>query len=159
EGVGVDLPENPAFLEIGKGRIISEGNKVALISYGGRLAETMKAADLLAAKGLSATVVDARFAKPLDEELIGRVAREHEAVLTIEEGSDGGFGAFVLHYLARSGMLDTGLKIRTLTLPDVYQDQGSPEEMYAEAKLTAVHIADAVAQMFGAQSMSADLRA
>lgn len=159
EGVGVDLPEQPAFLEIGKGRIISEGNKVALISYGGRLAETMKAADLLAAKGLSATIVDARFAKPLDEELIGRVAREHEAVLTIEEGSDGGFGAFVLHYLARAGMLDSGLKIRTLTLPDVYQDHGSPEEMYTEAKLTAVHIAEAVAQMFGAESISADLRA
>ena len=150
EGLGVEMPETPQFLEIGKGRVLKEGTSVALLSYGGRLGECLKAADLLGARGLSTTVADARFAKPLDEELIRQLAANHEVLLTIEEGSVGGFGAFVLHYLSREGLLDQGLKIRTLTLPDTYQDQASPADMYAEAKLQAEHIAETASRFFGA---------
>lgn len=160
EGLGIDLPETPQFLEIGKGRVLREGTSVALLSYGGRLGETLKAADLLAARGLSATVADARFAKPLDEDLIRRLAQEHEVLLTIEEGSVGGFGAFVLHFLSRDGLLDDGLKVRTLTLPDAYQDQASPRDMYADAALLAEDIAATAARFFeGGVSANADLRA
>ncbi|ADM09805.1 1-deoxy-D-xylulose-5-phosphate synthase [Parvularcula bermudensis HTCC2503] len=148
EGQGLELPLTPQLLEIGRGRILREGAKVALIAYGGRLAECLKAADLLGMRGLSTTVVDARFAKPLDEDLIARVAADHEVVLTVEEGSMGGFGAAVLHFLARIGQLDKGLKIRTLTLPDTYQDQAKPADMYAEAKLQAENIADAAIVFF-----------
>ncbi len=108
-----------------------EGTAVAILSFGTRLAESLKAADMLAARGLSTTVADARFAKPLDVDLILRLAREHEALITVEEGAVGGFGAFVLHALAEHGALDRGLKVRTLTLPDVFQDQDKPEAMYA----------------------------
>jgi 1-deoxy-D-xylulose-5-phosphate synthase len=159
EGVGVELPETPSFLEIGRGRVLQEGSSVGLISFGGRLQQTLKAAEQLAMRGLSATVVDARFAKPLDEDLIRRVAREHEAVLTIEEGSMGGFGAFVLQFLAREGLLDQGLKVRTLTLPDIYQDQASPDDMYREAGLMADHIVAATTALFGEDRLAADLRA
>jgi 1-deoxy-D-xylulose-5-phosphate synthase len=136
-------------LEIGKGRVLREGTKVALVNFGARLQECEKAADKLAAMGLSTTLADARFAKPLDEELISRLAREHEVLLTVEEGAMGGFGAFVLHYLARSGLLDRGLKIRTLTLPDVFQDQDKPEAMYVEAGLDADAIAGAALTALG----------
>ena len=142
EGVGVDLPEIGKILEIGKGRIVREGTKVALLAYGGRLAETLKAADMLDAQGLSTTVADARFAKPLDHELIMQLVRNHEVLITIEEGSRGGFGAFVLHYLSDQGALDSGLKIRTMTLPDVFQDHDSPVKMYDTARLNAVHIVE-----------------
>jgi 1-deoxy-D-xylulose-5-phosphate synthase len=135
EGVGVAIPDFAEPLEIGKGRIVREGSAVAILSFGTRLAESLKAADLLAARGLSATVADARFAKPLDIDLILRLAREHEALITVEEGAAGGFGAFVLHALAEHGALDRGLKVRTLVLPDVFQDQDKPEAMYAQAGL------------------------
>jgi 1-deoxy-D-xylulose-5-phosphate synthase len=141
DGEGVEIPELAAPLEIGKGRIVREGTTVALLSLGTRLSETLKAAELLAARGISATVADARFAKPLDADLILRLAREHEALITIEEGSIGGFGAFVLHLLADKGALDRGLKVRTLTLPDIFQDHDKPEAMYAFAGLHAEGIA------------------
>jgi 1-deoxy-D-xylulose-5-phosphate synthase len=141
EGVGIDMPEVGVPLEIGKGRIVREGGKVALLSLGTRLAECLKAAETLSAAGLSTTVADARFAKPLDEDLILRLAREHEVLVTVEEGSAGGFGAFVLHLLADRGMLDSGLKIRTMTLPDLFLDQDKPERMYAQAGLHAAGIA------------------
>ncbi|HCT05628.1 MAG TPA: 1-deoxy-D-xylulose-5-phosphate synthase, partial [Pseudomonas sp.] len=126
EGLGLEIPDLVQPLEIGKGRVVREGTSVAIVSLGTRLAESLKAADLLAARGLSATVVDARFAKPLDIDLLLRLAREHEAIVTVEEGAVGGFGAFVLQALAEHGALDRGLKIRTLVLPDVFQDQDKP---------------------------------
>jgi len=141
DGVGVEIPELAAPLEIGKGRIVREGTSVAILSLGTRLQESLKAADLLAARGVSTTVADARFAKPLDADMILRLAREHECLITVEEGAMGGFGAFVLQLLAEKGALDAGLKIRTLTLPDVFQDQDKPEIMYAQAGLDADHIA------------------
>ncbi len=136
-------------LEIGKGRIVREGTSVALLNFGARLGEAHKAADKLAAMGLSATLADARFAKPLDEDLIRRLAREHEVLLTIEEGAQGGFGAFVLHFMAKDGLLDRGVKIRTLTLPDLFQDQDKPEAMYAQAGLDADAIATAALLALG----------
>ncbi len=152
EGVGLDLPENGKILEIGKGRIMREGTKVALLALGGRLQEALKAADTLEAQGISTTVADARFAKPLDHDLIMRLVREHEAVITIEEGSRGGFGAFVLHFLSDAGLLDSGVKIRTMTLPDVFQDQDSPEKMYNFAQLNAAHIVERARQALGMES-------
>ena len=137
EGRGVPMPEEGKPLEIGKGRIVREGTKVALFSYGARLGECLKAADELGAHGLSTTVADARFAKPLDLELLLRLAREHEVLLTIEEGSIGGFGSFVMQTLAEHGVLDRGLKIRSLVLPDVFIDQDLPNAMYAQAGLDA----------------------
>jgi 1-deoxy-D-xylulose-5-phosphate synthase len=137
EGLGVQIPELAAPWEIGKGRIVREGAAVAILSFGTRLGESLKAADLLAARGLSATVADARFAKPLDLDLLLRLAREHEALITVEEGAMGGFGAFVLQALAQHGALDRGLKVRTLVLPDVFQDQDKPDAMYAQAGLDA----------------------
>ena len=140
DGVGVPLPERGLPLEIGRGRIIREGNTIALLSLGGRLAECMKAAQELAAYGLSTTVADARFAKPLDTALVNRLAREHEVVITIEEGAIGGFGSHVLHHLAMSGLLDHGLKIRTMVLPDVFLEHDSPIAQYDQAGLNAGHI-------------------
>jgi 1-deoxy-D-xylulose-5-phosphate synthase len=137
EGRGVPMPEEGQPLEIGKGRIVREGTKVALFSYGARLGECLKAADELAAHGLSTTVADARFAKPLDVDLLLRLAREHEVLITIEEGSIGGFGAFVMQALAEHGVLDRGLKVRSMVLPDVFLDQDSPNAMYAKAGLDA----------------------
>jgi 1-deoxy-D-xylulose-5-phosphate synthase len=147
DGVGVDMPEFGVPLEIGKGRIIREGNKVVLLSLGTRLAECCKAADRLAAFGLSTTVVDARFAKPLDTDLILRLAREHEVLITVEEGAIGGFGSHVLQALADYGMLDGGLKVRLMVLPDTFQDHDSPAVMYAKAGLDAAGI---VAKVFDA---------
>ncbi len=137
EGTGVTLPEEGVPLAIGKGRILREGTAVALLSLGPRLTECLKAAEQLAAFGLSATVADARFAKPLDEELIGRLAREHEVLVTVEEGAVGGFSSHVLQFLAQSGLLDRGLKVRSLVLPDVFIDQDKPERMYEIAGLNA----------------------
>ncbi len=149
DGVGVEIPELAAPLEIGRGRIVREGTAVAILSLGTRLQESLKAADLLAARGVSATVADARFAKPLDADMILRLAREHEAVITVEEGAMGGFGAFVLQLLAEKGALDAGLKIRTLHLPDIFQDHEKPEVQYAEAGLNAEHIAAAALAALG----------
>ncbi len=151
EALGVAIPDVILPLEIGKGRILREGTTVALINFGARLGECYKAADRLAAMGLSTTLADARFAKPLDEDLIRRLAREHEVVLTIEEGSMGGFGAFVLHFLAADGLLDRGLKIRTLMLPDIFQDHDKPEVMYSTAKLDAEGIVEAACAALGRQ--------
>ena len=155
EGTGVMIPEVSEPLRIGEGRIVREGTTVAILSFGTRLEDSLKAADLLAARGLSTTVADARFAKPLDEELILRLAREHEALITIEEGAVGGFGAFVLHLLARHGALDRGLKVRTLTLPDTFQDQDKPEAMYAAAGLNAEGV---VASVLAALGISSDVK-
>lgn len=154
EGLGLQMPAVNEPLEIGKGRVIREGTAVALVSFGTRLAETLKAADLLAARGLSATVVDARFAKPLDVDLMLRLAREHEALVTIEEGAMGGFGAFVLQELAAHGALDRGLKVRTLALPDVFQDQDKPDVMYAQAGLDAAGIAGGALNALGLDNVA-----
>lgn len=159
DGVGVEVPELAAPLEIGKGRIVREGSTVALLSLGTRLQETLKAADLLAARGVSATVADARFAKPLDADLILRLAREHEALITIEEGAMGGFGAFVLQLLAGRGALDAGLRVRTLNLPDVFQDQDSPAAMYAAAGLNAEQIAASALAALGIDTVRGAVRA
>jgi 1-deoxy-D-xylulose-5-phosphate synthase len=145
EGLGVDMPEFGVPLEIGKGRVLREGTRVALLSLGTRLGEALKAAEDLDARGLSTTVADARFAKPLDEDLILQLAREHEVLITLEEGSVGGFGSHVLQLLAERGALDQGLKVRAMVLPDVYLDHDKPEKMYARAGLDASGI---VAKVF-----------
>ncbi len=154
EGVGVAIPEIAEPLEIGKGRIVREGSAVAILSFGTRLGECLKAADLLAARGLSATVADARFAKPLDIDMLLRLAREHEALITVEEGAMGGFGAFVLQALAQHGALDRGLKVRTLNLPDIFQDHDKPEIMYADAGLDAEGIAAGALSALGVDNHS-----
>jgi 1-deoxy-D-xylulose-5-phosphate synthase len=140
EGTGVAMPAEGIALEIGKGRIIEEGSKIAILSLGTRLQEVKLAAQQLAAMGLPCTIADARFMKPLDTALVRRLAAEHEVLLTIEEGTAGGFGAHVLHYLAASGLLDKGLKVRTLTLPDLLIDHDTPDAMYAKAGLNAAGI-------------------
>jgi 1-deoxy-D-xylulose-5-phosphate synthase len=140
EGVGVDLPERGEALAIGRGRVVRrpEGARVALLSLGTRLGEALKAADALEAAGIGVSVADARFAKPLDEALILDLAGSHEVLVTLEEGSTGGFGAMVLHLLAQTGALDAGrVRVRTMTLPDSYQEHDTPERMYAEAGLDA----------------------
>jgi 1-deoxy-D-xylulose-5-phosphate synthase len=137
EGIGVEMPEAGVALEIGRGRILREGSAVALLSYGCRLGECLEAAELLAARGLPATVADARFAKPLDHDLIRQLVAHHEVIVTVEAGAAGGFGAQVLHFLAGAGLLDSGLKIRTMHLPDRFIDQDKPEKMYAQAGLDA----------------------
>jgi 1-deoxy-D-xylulose-5-phosphate synthase len=148
EGVGVDLPEHGEPLPIGKGRVLREGSRIAILSLGARLGEALKAADELAARGLSTTVADARFAKPLDRELILRLATTHKLLITVEEGAAGGFGAHVLTLLSEAGALDNGLKVRTMTLPDKFQDHDKPERMYAAAGLDAKGIvAKAVAAL------------
>ncbi|HMM13168.1 MAG TPA: 1-deoxy-D-xylulose-5-phosphate synthase [Parvibaculum sp.] len=159
EGVGVELPAIGTPLEIGKGRIIREGTKVAILSLGTRLAEALKAADQLAALGLSTTVADARFAKPLDEELVARLAREHEVLITVEEGSIGGFASHVLDFLARSGALDHGLRIRPLAFPDCFIDQDKPEKMNEIAGLNAASIVEATLSALGRQSEIGELAA
>lgn len=144
EGVGVDLPSVGEVLEIGKGRMVREGQGLAILSFGAHLSEALAAADLLAEEGINITVADARFAKPLDTALIDRLIDSHGALVTLEQGAEGGFGAQVLHYLARSGGLDRGRLVRTLTLPDRFIDQASPAEIYAEAGLRSVDIAETV---------------
>ena len=159
EGVGVEIPDFAEPLEIGRGRIVREGTAVAILSFGTRLQESLKAADLLAARGFSTTVADARFAKPLDVDLILRLAREHEALITVEEGAVGGFGGFVLQTLAAHGALDRGLKVRTLTLPDIFQDQDKPEVMYAQAGLDAEGIVRATLSALGLDAAVSGVRA
>jgi 1-deoxy-D-xylulose-5-phosphate synthase len=140
EGVGLELPARGTILPVGKGRIIQEGSKIAILNFGARLAECRKAAFELNARGLSTTLADARFAKPLDTDMIKQLVKNHEVLITIEEGSMGGFGAYVLQYLAGEGLLDAGLKVRTMTLPDIFQDHDAPLKQYDEAGLNAPHI-------------------
>ncbi len=149
EGYGVEMPAEGVALEIGKGRIMREGSAVAILSLGTRLHECMRAAEKLGAMGLSATVADARFAKPLDRDLIRQLARHHEVLITVEEGSSGGFGSHVLEFLARDGLMDHGLKVRPLVLPDVFLDHGKPEAMYEAAGLNASGIVSAVTDALG----------
>lgn len=150
EGVGVDMPEKGVPLPIGKGRIVKEGSRIAILSLGTRLSEALRAAEELEARGLSTTVADARFAKPLDEEMILRLARDHEVLVTVEEGSVGGFGSYVLQLLADRGALDRGsLKVRAMVLPDIYQDQDKPERMYAKAGLDSAGIVTKVFEALG----------
>ena len=151
EGVGVELPERGEIIEIGKGRIIKEGTKVALLSFGTRLADCLLAAEDLEASGLSTTVADARFAKPLDHDLIRRLASEHEVLITIEEGAVGGFGSHVSHFLSHEGLLDNGLKFRPLVMPDIFMDQAKPEAMYMQAQLDRAGILDCVFKALGTE--------
>jgi 1-deoxy-D-xylulose-5-phosphate synthase len=153
EGVGVELPAEGRALEIGKGRLLREGSAVALLSLGTRLAECLKAAEQLAGFGLSTTVADARFAKPLDEDLIRRLAQNHEVLVTVEEGAIGGFGSHVLQFLAVSGFLDRGLKVRSLVLPDFFIDQDRPERMYEIAGLNAPGIVAIVLGALGREPL------
>ncbi|MFO7482631.1 1-deoxy-D-xylulose-5-phosphate synthase [Oceanibaculum nanhaiense] len=159
EGAGVELPARGQPLEIGKGRILREGTAVAILSYGARLQECLAAAEELAGYGLSATVADARFAKPLDTGLVERLAREHEVLITIEEGSVGGFGSFVLQHLALAGMLDAGLRVRPMVLPDRFIDHDSPEKQYAEAGLNAAGIVKTALLALGRSASEAPARA
>jgi 1-deoxy-D-xylulose-5-phosphate synthase len=140
EGVGAEMPERGRVLQIGKGRVVREGTSVAILSFGAHLAECLVAAEDLAARGIGTTVADARFAKPLDTDLIAQLARHHEVLMTVEQGATGGFGAQVLHHMAAEGLLDRGLKVRTMTLADTFIDHASPEAMYAAAGLTAADI-------------------
>jgi 1-deoxy-D-xylulose-5-phosphate synthase len=144
EGRGLPLPETPQVLEIGRGRIVREGKKVAILSLGTRLAEAEKAAGQLDAMGLSTTVADLRFAKPLDSELIRRLLTTHEVAVTVEEASIGGLGAHVLTLASDEGLLDGGLKIRTMRLPDRFQEHDSPKKQYDDAHLNAPHIVETV---------------
>ena len=150
EGVGVDMPERGDPLEIGKGRILEEGDTIALLSFGAHLSECQIAAERLRERGISVTVADARFSKPLDTSLINQLARHHETLITLEQGATGGFGAHVLHHLANVGALDRGLKVRTMTLPDRFIDQASPADMYADAQLTAHDIVATAISTLGA---------
>jgi 1-deoxy-D-xylulose-5-phosphate synthase len=159
EGVGVDMPEEGVPLEIGKGRILREGDRIAILSLGTRLSEALTAAEELAARGLSTTVADARFAKPLDEELVLRLAREHEVLITIEEGSIGGFGSAVLQLLAERGALDQGLKVRPMVLPDEFIEHDKPERMYAQARLDAPGIVAKVFEALGREAKVLKARA
>jgi 1-deoxy-D-xylulose-5-phosphate synthase len=149
DGVGVELPARGVPLALGKGRVLREGTTIAILSYGTRLQECLAAAETLGGMGLSTTVADARFAKPLDTGLVEQLARNHAVVLTVEEGAEGGFGSIVLHHLARTGLLDHGLKIRPMTLPDRFQDHEKPELQYAEAALSAQHIVATAAAALG----------
>ncbi len=149
EGVGVDLPDKGDILEIGKGRIVREGKTVAILSLGGRLQESLKAADELSARGISVTVADARFAKPLDQDLIARLAGSHEVLITIEEGSPGGFGAHVLQFAAGEGLLDGAVRVRVMALPDRMIDHDSPAVQYESAGLTAPHIVETALKALG----------
>ena len=149
EGIGLKLLDDPQPLEIGKGRVVKQGSAVAILSYGTRLQECLLAAEMLDKHGLSTTVADARFAKPLDEALLADLAKYHEVLITIEEGARGGFGAFVLHSLSERGLLDGGLRIRTLTLPDIFQDHDTLERMYELAGLDARSIAASAIKALG----------
>ena len=159
EGIGLELPKRGTPLEIGKGRIVREGSAVAILSFGARLSEALRAADQLGGFGLSTTVADARFAKPLDVDLIRQLAQNHEVLITIEEGSSGGFGASVLHELSREGLLDRGLKVRTLVLPDRFIDQDKPHVMYEKAGLNASGIVASVFAALGRDLTSESARA
>ncbi len=159
EGIGVEMPERGRVLEIGKGRVVREGTGVAILSFGAHLGECLAAAEALEARGVSATVADARFAKPLDTDLIAQLLAHHGALITVEQGAEGGFGAQVLHWLARTGRLDRGVAIRTMTLPDQFIDQASPAAMYAQAGLTAADIAATALQAMGIPTLDNARRA
>jgi 1-deoxy-D-xylulose-5-phosphate synthase len=159
EAVGVDMPERGEVLEIGKGRILQEGNKVALLNFGGRLAECMKAADALAAHGLPTTIADARFSKPLDTKLVETLAREHEVLITIEEASIGGFATQVLDHLVKNDLITNGLKVRPMFLPDRFQDQAKPADMYEDAGLNAHQITEMALSALGEQTLDQPARA
>jgi 1-deoxy-D-xylulose-5-phosphate synthase len=156
EGTGAALPKRGQVLPIGKGRILREGTTVAILSFGARLAEALQASDQLAGFGLSTTVADARFCKPLDEDLVRQLARNHEVLITLEEGAIGGFGSHVLHYLAREGLLDRGLKVRTLALPDSFIEHDKPQVMYEKAGLNVSSIVAAVFAALGKDFSSAE---
>ncbi|WP_349437787.1 1-deoxy-D-xylulose-5-phosphate synthase [Pararhizobium sp. A13] len=156
EGIGVEMPERGQILEIGKGRVMKQGSKVALLSFGTRLADCLLAAEDLDAAGLSTTVVDARFAKPLDHDLIRQLARHHEVLITIEEGAVGGFGSHVLQFLAHEGLLDNGLKIRPLVLPDIWMEQAKPEAMYVKAGLDRAGIVSTVFRALGQKEIGVE---
>ena len=149
EGIGVDIPADAQPLEIGKGRMIREGSKVAILSFGTRLQEVEKACEALAAKGITATVADARFAKPLDRDMILKLAADHDALITVEEGAIGGFGSHVAQLLAEEGVFDHGLKYRSMVLPDIFIDQSSPADMYNSAAMNAEHIEAKVLGVLG----------
>ena len=155
EGVGCEMPEQTLPIEIGKGRIIQEGSRVAILSFGTRLGEVCIAAEALTAQGITPTIVDARFAKPLDRDLIMRLSKDHEVLLTIEEGAVGGFGSHVAQLLAEEGVFDAGLKFRSMVLPDTFIDHASPEEMYKEAKLSAHDIHAKILNALGISSLKA----
>ena len=156
EGIGVDIPENPEPLEIGKGRVVQEGKGVALLSFGTRLQAVQDAAERLVAKGIKPTIIDARFAKPLDQTLILNAAHTHEALITIEEGAVGGFGSHVAQMLADNEVFDTGLKFRSMVLPDTFIDQSSPQDMYAMAGLNADDIEEKVLKTLGIDTLKAN---
>ncbi|MEL7149088.1 MAG: 1-deoxy-D-xylulose-5-phosphate synthase [Pseudomonadota bacterium] len=158
-GVGVDMPERGEVLEIGKGRVVREGTDLAILSFGAQLTEALAAAERLSEVGISVTVADARFAKPLDTDLIERLAREHAGLITLEQGADGGFGSAVLHHLARSGVMDKGLAVRPMTLPDRFIHQASPAEMYADAGLTVEDICATATAIMRPETKIVDLRA
>jgi 1-deoxy-D-xylulose-5-phosphate synthase len=158
-GTGVEMPKKGEVLEIGKGRIVREGTKVALLSYGTRLHECLVAADVLAARGLSTTVADARFAKPVDEDLVRRLAAEHEVLITIEEGSIGGFATQVMHFMALQGLLDNGLKFRPMCFPDIFIDHEAPAIQYELAGLTSGDIVNTALTALGQQIVEAPVRA
>jgi 1-deoxy-D-xylulose-5-phosphate synthase len=155
EGRGVEMPERGIPLEIGKGRIIAKGKRVAILSFGTRLEEVEKAAEALAAKGITPTIADARFAKPLDREMILKLARDHEALITVEEGAVGGFGSHVAQLLSDEGVFDAGLRFRSMVLPDIFIDQASPEGMYAVAGMNAEHIETKVLNTLGIAQIGA----
>ena len=143
-GVGVEIPKINELLEIGKGRVIKEGKKVAILNFGTRLEECKKASDILFKKGINITIIDARFAKPLDEKLIMEIANNHEVVVSIEEGSVGGFGSHVMQFLSDRGVFDKGIKFRSMILPDTFIDQDTPEKMYEKAGLDSLSIANKI---------------
>ena len=149
EGTGVDMPERGTVLEIGRGRIVAEGARVAILSFGTRLPEVMRAREALSARGIQPTVADARFAKPLDRDMILRLAATHEALITIEEGAVGGFGSLVAQLLADEGVFDGGLRFRQMVLPDTFIDHASPEAMYREARMSAPDIEAKVLEVLG----------
>jgi 1-deoxy-D-xylulose-5-phosphate synthase len=152
EALGLEMPERGTPLEIGKGRVVREGTKVAILSYGTRLQEALRAADELAARGLSTTVADARFAKPIDRDLVRRLAQEHEVLITVEEGAIGGFATQVMQYMAGEGLLDNGLKFRPLTLPDYFIDHDKPAIQFQQAGLDAASIVATVLNAFGIEN-------
>jgi 1-deoxy-D-xylulose-5-phosphate synthase len=160
EGLGLDLPERGTVLELGRGRVMREGSKVAILALGPRVYEALKAADELAARGLSTTVADARFMKPLDGDLIGQLARHHEVLITIEDNVSGGFGAAVMHHMALTGLLDGGVKVRPMVIPDRLIDHNTPLGQSIDAKLTAKDIVEMALSALGvANSSSAAVRA